>query len=256
MRNPDPPYLELGFYFRRESGRESLRFVAETLTTSFGAVPREACAVDHTGPSLNRAKEARERTSTLDSTDDLVRLLRNPSIFVRKVRFDGGTRVVQDAQEFLVALPIEGTDCKDENNVIAIWVEGASFSRDPNSQISKKEKQVAARVLTAFRKLVSLLRPTYASITVDYGLENPCDLRHDPRSLAFRDFYLDRDVFGEKFLEKLRSKFPTCVYDDNEGGQFTITTAAFRLAVGDDSGGGDGYKLSEFVGRSIGNLIV
>lgn len=255
MRNPDAPYLELGFYFRQKSGRDSLRLVAETLTNHFGAVPRDACAVDQTGSSLTRANEARERTAKLSSADDLDRLLRDPSIFVRKVSFDGGTRVVQDAREFLVALPIEGSDCKDESNVVAIWVEGAAFSRDPKSQISKKEKQVAARALTAFRKLVSLLRPTYASITVDYGLETPNDLRHDPRSLAFRDFYLGRADFGEPFLEKLRTKFPTSVYDDHKLGQITLTTAAFRLAAGDDSGGDDGYELSEFVGRSIGNLM-
>lgn len=255
MRTPDAPYLELGFYFRQKSGRESFRLLAETLTNHFDAVPIDACTVDQIGPSLMRSNEARERTAKLRNADDLDRLLREPSIFVRKVSFNGGTRIAKDAQEFLVTLPIEGANCKNESNVVAIWVEGGAFSRDPNSQISKKAKQVAARALAAFRRLVTHLRPTYASITVDYSLENPCDLRNDPHSLAFRDFYLDRADFGIQFLEKLKTKFPNCVYDDQEGGQITITTAAFRLAAGDDSGEDNGYELSGFVGSSIGSLI-
>ncbi|TVQ04207.1 MAG: hypothetical protein EA381_00555 [Planctomycetaceae bacterium] len=182
-------------------------------------------------------------------------IMGDPTKFVRKISFDGGTRVVRDTQEFLVVLPIESTDCKNERNVIAIWVEGAVFSRAPNSVISKKEKQVAARALTAFKTLVSLLRPTYASITVEYGLENPCDLRRDSRSLAFRDFYLDRGECGDGFLEELRVKFPNSLRADHADGQITITTPAFRIAAGDESVDDNGYELSEFVGRGIGNLI-
>ena len=85
-------------------------------------------------------------------------------------------------------------------------------------------------------------------------METPCDLRRDSRSLAFRDFYLDGD-FGTNFFGKLKNKFPNSVYNDYEGGLITTTTAAFRVAAGEDSVGDDGYELSQFVGRSIGNLI-
>lgn len=255
MRTPDAPYLELGFYFRQKSGRESLRIVAEAFTNHFDAVPTNACAADQATPSLFRSNEVIDSPVKLRSADDLERLMRDPSRFVRKISFDGGTQVVRDAQEFLVVLPIEGTDCKGEGNVVAIWIEGAAFSRVPNTEISKKEKQVAARALTAFKKLVSFLRPTYAAITVDYGLENPCDLQRDSRSLAFRDFYLDRSDFGEKFLEELRSRFPNSDYYDHDGGQITTTTAAFRIAGGHESVDDNGYELSEFVGRSVGKLL-
>ena len=254
MRSPNSPYLEFGFYFRHKSGRESLRHVAETLTNSFGAVPKSAIVSDQAKPSLLRAIDTIDQPVKLQDADDLDRLLSDSTRFVRKVSFDGGTRVVRDAQEFLVVLPIEGAECKDESNVIAIWVEGAAFSRAPNPEISKKEKQVAVLALTAFKRLVCQLRPTYASITVDYGLENPCDLRRDPRSLAFRDFYLDGTEFGV-FIEMLKAKFPNSFYDDLNGGLIAITTAAFRLATGDDSVGDDGFELSGFVGRNIGNLM-
>jgi hypothetical protein len=255
MRTPDAPFLELGFYFRQKSGREALRHVAETLTNHFAAVPTDAYTSAQATPSLFRTNEVVGRPVKIQSADDLERLMRDPYRFVRKISFDGGTRVVRDAQEFLVVLPIEESDCKSEGNVVAIWIEGAAFSRGLNTEISKKEKQVAARALTAFKKLVSLLLPTYASITVDYGLENPCDLQRDSRSLAFRDFYLGRRDFGEKFLEELRSRFPNSDYDDHDGGQITTTTAAFRLAAGHESFGDNGYELSQFVGRSIGKML-
>jgi len=255
MRIPEPPFLELGFYFRQKSGREAISLLAEALTTHFDAVPAVANAADLATPSLFRADEVIDRQVKIEGVDHLSRLLGDSSKFVRKISFDKGTRIIRDAQEFLVVLPIEGADCKLEGNAVAIWVEGAAFSRASNTDVSKKEKQIAFNSLCAFKKLISHLQPSYAAITVDYGLENPCDLRRDPRSLAFRDFYLSRTDFGENFLVELRNKFPNSVYDDYENGQITITTTALRLAAGTESIGNDGYDLSEFVGRSIGNLI-
>lgn len=255
MRTPEPPYLELGFYFRQKSGREAINFLAAALTTHFDAVPAVAYAADLGTPSLFRADDVIGRPVKTPGVDDLNRLLGDSSKFVRKINFDRGTRIVRDAQEFLVVLPIEGAECKNEGNAVAIWVEGAAFSRASNTDVSKKEKKVASNSLSAFKKLISHLQPTYAAITVDYGLENPCDLRRDPRSLAFRDFYVSRTDFGESFLTELRTKFPNSVYDDYEGGQITITTTALRFAAGSESVGDDGYDLSEFVGRSIGSLL-
>lgn len=259
MRNPDPPYLELGFYFRHKSGREALKSVAETFTSHFCAIPTSACVVDQTTASLFYSNSALGpgRLVKLRGADDLARLLKDSTRLVRQVRWDGGTQVVRDTQEILAVLPIEGADCKSESNVVAIWIEGTAFSRPRGTEISKTEKQVAARALTAFEKLISLLRPTYASITVDYGLENPCDLRHDSRSLAFRDFFLDRGEFGERFIEELKARFPNCYCYDHEAGIITITSAAFLLAAGQDpvKASDVDYELSRFVAASIGMLL-
>jgi hypothetical protein len=255
MRTPDPPYLELGFYFRQKSGREAIRCLATALTTHFDAVPTNAYAADLAARSLYRADEVVDHQVKTPSHDDLNRLLNDSSRFVRRISLDKGTRIVRDSQEFLVVLPIERPECKNEGNAVAIWVEGALFSRASNTEVSKKEKQVAINALTAFKKLVTLVQPTYAAITVDYGLENPCDLRRDSHSLAFRDFYLSRSDFGEDFLRTLRTKFPNSIYSENEGGQITITTTAFRVAAGYDSVGDDGFDLSEFMGKSIGRMM-
>lgn len=254
MRTPDAPFLELGFYFRQKSGREAFRHLVSVLTEEFGAVPANSVVTDQTANCLSRANESAERIVKTTSGNELNRLLDDSSKFVRKVTLEKGTRIVRDAQEYVVVLPINGADCQNENNAVAVWIEGEALSRASNDNVSNKEKKIAVNTFETFKKLVSLLQPAYGAITVDYGLETPCDLRLDSRSLAFRDFYLDGN-FGENFLGKLKNKFPNSVYNDYEGGLITTTTTAFRVAAGDESVGHDGYELSQFVGRSIGNLI-
>jgi len=257
MRNPDAPYLELGFYFRQRSGREALNCLIATLLTEFNAVPKHAFATKSTSASLFRAEEGTDCLVKTPNANDLARLLNDSSRFVKKIIVDKGTRIVRDAQEFVVVLPIESSNCEDEGNSVAIWVEGAAFSRACSAIGSKTERKVAAKTLETFKTLISHLRPTYAAMTVDYGLETPCDLRSDSRSLAFRDFYLSRDDFGKSFLAELKKKYPNSVYDDYEEGQITITTAALRKAMGVESAVDDsGYDLSQFVGKNIAKILI
>jgi hypothetical protein len=259
MRNPDAPFLELGFYFRERSGREALNCLATTLMTEFNAVPKHALVTKSTSASLFRADEGVDSLVTTPKTNDLRQLLDDSSRFVKKIIVDKGTRIVSDAREFVVVLPIESSESENEGNSVAIWVEGEVFSRACSETGSKREQKVAAKALDTFKTLISYLRPTYAAITVDYGLETPCDLRLDSRSYAFFDFYLSRDDFGESFLAGLKSKYPNSAYDDYEGGQITLTTSALRNVLGVESAVDDnddnGYDLSQFVGRNIAKIL-
>jgi hypothetical protein len=257
MRNPDPPFLELGFYFRGLSGRDAFYNLVRTLTTKFKAVPKEA-TVTSTGTTSYPSPDAKiiETNVKIDRPERLWQLFSDQSTFVQKVALENGTRIVPDAKEFAVVLPVRRQNPENDKNSVAIWIEGESLSHaDSFGGSTTKSSKVGSRALAVFKDLVTQLQPTYGAITVDYGLETPYDLRDDPRTYAFRDFYLDRTSFGDDSLRAIRDRFPNAVHQDFANGQITTTTRVFsRTPWESDIPSSEAYSLSVFVGRMVSRI--
>ncbi len=74
--------------------------------------------------------------------------------------------------------------------IIEIRTEGERFCGPPGGiNVSGK---VRRRVYERFLYFAELLEPAYGAIVVEYSLEEPAELLRDPRSLAFRNFYLSK----------------------------------------------------------------
>ena len=152
-------------------------------------------------------------------------------------------------------LPIESDEPNDCGNSVAICLEGAwlSFSHG-DAPIPTKIQKMGAKVRTIFVDFVRRLKPSYASITVDYGLEAPCDLRKDPRTHAFRDFFLS-SVWYDALMQDIRRKFPTIYFDQLPTGQFITTSQLFSgVSTIPNPKAFDPYSLSEYVGRRIATM--
>ena len=87
---------------------------------------------------------------------------------------------------------------------IILRTEGEIFC---GSARTKKRKLLASgrKVYERFLSYVSVLDPFYGAILLEYSLEEPDELRSDPRSLAFRDFYVASRVLGSRDMQQLRA---------------------------------------------------
>ena len=151
MRNPDPPFLELGFYFRDLSGREAIRLLAMSFVSSFDAFPKDAVTIDSSSRSLFRANESSDRVEQLGNTEQMGRLLSDPSKFVKKITIEDGSGIVPDAREYLAVLPIASPECESEGNSVSVWVEGEAFCRASTHNGLENEQRTAAKALEVFK---------------------------------------------------------------------------------------------------------
>jgi hypothetical protein len=67
----------------------------------------------------------------------------------------------------------------------------------------KKTYQKGVETYKVFKKLVEMVEPSYANITLDYDLKTPYDIiiDEDKGTLAFQDFYLGINYFGDIMLQ-------------------------------------------------------
>lgn len=257
MRNPDAPYLELSFYFHNQSGKDSFRKFVKAFSYVYRFQPIEAVVHHSTSEYLKRSVDHYEHLVRLTSLSQMTQLLDDPSSFAKKITIENGSMIVPDAREFLVILPRPDCGCSCKSNVVAVWAEGEAFSRPVAKSDSSKERTTTENALRTFKELIARLLPSYATITVDYGLETPCDLKADSRTLAFRDFYLSRSDFGDAFLQDVRTKYPWGVNEILGDGQLTVTTAQFLAAFGRDVHVNcSSFELSQYVGKSIANWCI
>jgi len=85
--------------------------------------------------------------------------------------------------------------------VVILRTEGLAFCgpfRDNRRQL----KNLGRKVYQRFVEVADTIPCMYGAILVEYSLEEPEKLRQDPRSLAFRDFFLSRERLENKAIEE------------------------------------------------------
>jgi hypothetical protein len=85
--------------------------------------------------------------------------------------------------------------------VVILRTEGLAFCgpfRDNRTRL----KKLGRRVYQRFVEVADAIPCVYGAILGEYSLEEPEKLRQDPRSLAFRDFFLSRERLKNKAIEE------------------------------------------------------
>ncbi len=96
MRNPDPPFLELGFHFDRVSGRDAFRKLTRAVIEDFDAIPKEVTFRNSDELVLMRSNESTIASQRVSSNADLWRLIEDEKRFAFKLAVEKGTRIVPD----------------------------------------------------------------------------------------------------------------------------------------------------------------
>jgi hypothetical protein len=126
-----------------------------------------------------------------------------------EVRLDGAIGISHDASEVVTYVSVSDEASRTDHHPLAICTEGELFcgTGELRPKVARKARAAGMQVYERFRVLVDALRPAYGAITVEIPLCCPTDLRRDPRSLAFRDFFVARTFFGGSIMTKLEALF-------------------------------------------------
>ena len=247
MRNPDPPFIEIGLYFSELDSRSALEKVAWHFVENLGALPKRVF-LSKDRPVLGRNVETHEKKLARGS--DLFIAMREHAGPVHKLVLEKASKVIPNVREYISSVPISEKAVRFDKNPVAIQIEGVAFSRPASGKIPASAKKIGNKVNRFFKEVVASLSPSYGSITVEYGLECPRDLKSDPRSLAFRDFYIAESFIGAEGIRSICKQFPGVHHCAAHNGQFTFSSGLFS-PIPLDSSSIDGYELSQVVAEII-----
>ncbi|MBA3943778.1 MAG: hypothetical protein H0X37_04365 [Herpetosiphonaceae bacterium] len=257
MRQPDPPFLELSFYFADRTGREAFTQLVTTLV-GFGATfTGEGKAHKGVGlrdqPFGSLSDELREPLP-LENSEALTRWTSDPNTRLLQVSMGGATGAIADVAEIVTYESISDEAASVDHHPVAIWTEGELFSGTFPKTHAGQARKVGQQTYERFRLLVEALAPAYAAITTEYGLECPEDLRRDARSYAFQDFFVSRSYLGANKVAKIQNLFAEA-YAEPVGDGIYISCHRFFNPEGKDSEAKYGSGQSGEVARLIASTV-
>jgi hypothetical protein len=111
---------------------------------------------------------------------------------------------------------------------LIVRTEGEDFS-GPMRSDTKRLFALGQKVFEAFVRTAKIANCLYGAILVEYELETPQELRADPRSLAFRDFFLSRHNLSEEVYSRVLALVPRDVYtQETSVGVYISTSREFN----------------------------
>jgi hypothetical protein len=110
-----------------------------------------------------------------------------------------------------IAGPVEQLAIR--GGTIELRTEGEAFCGEP-SRLKPRAGAMGNIAYSRFIHFAGLLNPVYGAILVEYSLESPDELRQDPRSLAFQNFYLAKRALDDRSWSMLQEIVGDSVYRD------------------------------------------
>jgi hypothetical protein len=112
--------------------------------------------------------------------------------------------------------------------VVILRTEGLAFC-GPFRDNRKRLKKLGRKVYQRFVEVADAIPCVYGAILGEYSLEEPVKLRQDPRSLAFRDFFLSRERLENKAIEEaIRLAGDEAYVESRASGVYTSMNAEFN----------------------------
>jgi hypothetical protein len=115
----------------------------------------------------------------------------------------GGSRIIGLLEREEEVRSVGGT--------VLVRTEGEDFCGPFRSNVFRLEA-LGRAIYTAFVGIAESINCLYGAILVEYALEDPEELRRDPRSYAFRDFYLSRSRLPLALVPRLLAFVPPGAY--------------------------------------------
>jgi hypothetical protein len=234
MKNcPDPPLLELGFYFGEQPEVDVFPRLITNLMEFGASLTGKGLA--HYGPDI-RAKsfasifEEPLPEPVIVSADSLTGILNGPGIRIVEVAMRDPIGIAQNAPELVSYVSISPEAALIDRHPLTVITEGEVFCGVLQNEFKSRRREAGMKVYSRFRELVQTLDPEYASITVEHSLQCPADLRRDPRSLAFRDFFVSERYLGSKELARIQEIFTGAFIEPISYGFYVSCNADFNPA--------------------------
>jgi hypothetical protein len=215
LRPPSPPFVELGFYSEHLRPEDLLSAVATALLERGGQV--ESCHV-HKGRaavgsmSISDYERVRIPLNSLDgvsgeTADLLISIELSNVLKYDKGRYTSVTRVI-DRVEPSAAL-------------VAVLGSGTAFEGARSAKLGK----AGTELNEVFAHVIRLVKPTYATITVDWPIVSHRAIRENPKKVAdYADFFVAASFVGRPVIDELSTLSGSSQLDD---GVLVLTTSCF-----------------------------
>ncbi len=102
-------------------------------------------------------------------------------------------------------------EVRSVGGTVVVRTEGEDFCGPFRSNTFRLEA-LGREIYAAFVGIAESIECLYGAILVEYTLEDPEELRRDPRSYAFRDFYLSRSRLPLTLVPRLLALVPPGAY--------------------------------------------
>jgi hypothetical protein len=152
-----------------------------------------------------------------------------------------------------VGLSQKAEEIEVVGGVVVLRTEGEAFC-GPARQAARLKK-LGGRVYKRFVQVADEIAPAYGAIAVEYSLEEPQALRQDPRSLAFRDFFVSRTRLSSNALDDVLQHAGDDVYvEERKAGVYVSMTAEFNprgCGIPSSEAQERSARISAIIGRAV-----
>lgn len=111
----------------------------------------------------------------------------------------------------IIGLSNRDEEVRPFHGSVVVRTEGVDFC-GPWRDDTHRLQESGRRVYEAFIHVAESIDCLYGAILVEYSLESPEELRHDPRTLAFQNFYLSRSRLPATLMSRLLAFVPPEAY--------------------------------------------
>jgi len=231
MKQLNPPILGLNFYFPNLLEADAFMHLAITLL-NLGATFTGDASVHH--EANIRSKSFASITDNplpedikLD-TSNLRQILLEPNHRVIQIKMRNASGIQTETDEVITYLSISPSASQRDRHPLAIWTEGWLFEGSSSRKNSGQSQKEGRKLYNRFCTLIKELRPAYAAITIEISLECPTDLRYDPRSYAFLNFFVNEDFLGKSNLSRIEGLFQNAYIEQVDGGLYISCSKEFN----------------------------
>ena len=218
--HPDPPFVELGFYFADRSDADAFADLFKALIN---------LGLTYQGIAwIKQQKNVRSQTFKFwqdlqplkleISLEKLHKSLSNPDIRMFQIAMNDRGKPILVTYNMVIS----ETKSKKDYHPIVVLGEGELFCGPDSVKEQSKQptQQEGQKTYERFLEIIEMLQPAYGSITVEYSLECPTDLREDDRSLAFRDFFISEEYIGGANIAIIQDIFADAYQAKVKGGLY------------------------------------
>lgn len=231
MKQPDPPFLELSFYFDAIADPDAISTIAQAsinLGAKFlGHVTAIKGPAIRSEPFAGISDDPFPKEYLIDPSE-ISNLLEDPNVRVMQLSVVGAAGIDSVSPEIITYLSVSPKAAQSDHHPVSIWTGGEFFSGGLAKERQDQLLAMGMQVYDRFRSIVRLVLPSFASITGSIPLQCPSDLRTDPKTDAFRDFYIGEQYLGISKMLKVREIFHDAYIEDMQHGIYVSSSREFN----------------------------
>lgn len=145
----------------------------------------------------------------------------------------------------------EGEEIEVYGGIVVLRTEGGAFCGPAGTKL-RRAKTLGRRVYERFVDVADMIPCVYGAILIEYSLEDPGELRRDPRSLAFRSFFLSEKHLGRAAVEQAVSLAARGAFVEKRSAGMYVSTSSWFSPEGAQVDSLEAQERSAMISAVVG----